>query len=569
MDNKLNWIIFLVIAFVIILGQAYFFNDPPKEIQKQADVAQEASEETFSTSTSDSESGSTSQFDSFDAEPASIGEINAAPKGALITVDTPLYKGVIDTAGARILSWELKAYKASVNGDGSELVNLFNDSQPGFNTLLQVEGLEIPEFIPYQYGGGSNVSVSEGTKEITFQWVSPEGITIKNIYEIDSSSYLVKQRFEISNSSGDSIRERVVIGWLGQVKGEGMRGGGDSQTFIAMVSDSVERVDGDPDETTTYKGVVNWFGFSEKYFMSTFLPETGAETIVELEPTKEEGLVKARFAYPVSTIPSGKSSLRTWEVYLGPLESSFLKPIGYGLDKAVNFGWFGFLAKPMLQFLEWLNRYFHNYGISIIVITVIIRVLFFPLTVKSMVSMKKLQIKTEKVKPEMDALKEKYKDDKSKQNSELMALYSKHGINPLGQLGGCLPLLIQFPVFIAIYDILRHSIDLRHSSFLWIQDLSQPETLFDIPYVGIPFRLLPLLMGVAWFLSQKMTPMSTAMGGENMKLQMKLMQYMPIFFIYLFWNLPSGLVLYWTVSNVLSIVQQIYVNRKVSALKGV
>jgi YidC/Oxa1 family membrane protein insertase len=185
-----------------------------------------------------------------------------------------------------------------------------------------------------------------------------------------------------------------------------------------------------------------------------------------------------------------------------------------------------------------------------------------------MVSMKKVQIKTEKIKPEMDALKEKYKDDKSKQNSELMALYSKHGINPLSQLGGCLPLLIQFPVFIAIYDILRHSIDLRHSPFLWIQDLSEPEMLFDIPYVGIPFRVLPLLMGAAWFISQKMTPMSTAMGGENMKLQMKLMQYMPIFFIYLFWSLPSGLVLYWTVSNVLSIVQQVYVNRKVLALKG-
>ncbi len=563
MENRLNWIIFLAIALVIILGQAYFFSGPPKETQKQGDVTQKVPEETFPAP----QNGSTSQFGSFDDEPASISEINVAPKGTLITVDTPLYKGVIDTAGARILSWELKNYKASTNGEGNELVNLFNDSQPGFNTLLQVQGLKIPEFIPYKYGGGRKVSVTEGTKEIVFQWSSPEGITIKNILEIDSSSYLVKQKFEISNSSGDSIRERVVVRWLGQVKAVGMRGG-DSKTFIAMVSDSIERVDSDPDEIINYKGVINWFGFSEKYFMSTFLPETGAETVVELGPTKEEGLVKAQFAYPASTIPSGKTSLRTWEVYMGPLESSFLNPIGYGLDKAINYGWFGFLAKPMLKFLEWLNSYFHNYGISIIVITIIIRVLFFPITVKSMVSMKKVQIKTEEIKPEMDALKEKYKDDKSKQNSELMALYSKHGINPLSQLGGCLPLLIQFPVFIAIYDILRHSIDLRHSPFLWIQDLSEPEMLFDIPYVGIPFRVLPLLMGAAWFISQKMTTVSTAMGGENMKLQMKLMQYMPIFFIYLFWSLPSGLVLYWTVSNVLSIVQQVYVNRKVLALKG-
>ena len=173
-----------------------------------------------------------------------------------------------------------------------------------------------------------------------------------------------------------------------------------------------------------------------------------------------------------------------------------------------------------------------------------------------MVSMKKMALKTEKIKPEMDALKEKYKDDKAKQNSELMALYSKHGINPLSQ----------FPVFIAIYDILRHSIDLRHSPFLWIPDLSQPDMLFMIPYIDIPFRLLPIIMGAAWFLSQKMTPMSTAMGGDQMQLQMKLMQYMPIIFVFLFWNLPSGLVLYWTVSNILSIAQQVYVNRKVAGL---
>lgn len=562
MENKSNWIIFLACAFIIMIGYSYFFGKPPEETRKQNEITQEATQETFPSS----ESGSTEKFDSFDTEPTSINDINA-PKGALVTVDTPLYKGVIDTAGARVISWELKNYKASTNGDGSELVNLFNDSHPGFNALLQVKGLKIPEFIPYQYDGGSNVSVSEGTKELTFRWISPEGITIKNIYEIDSSNYLVKQTFEIANSSGNSIQERVVVKWPGQVKSVGMRGG-DSKTFIVMVSDSVERVDSNPDEIINYKGVINWFGFSEKYFMSTFLPETGAETVVELVPTQKEELVKAQFAYPVNAIPSGKSSLRTWEVYMGPLESSFLSPVGYGLDKAINYGWFGFLAKPMLKFLEWLNGYFHNYGVSIIVLTIIIRVLFFPLTVKSMVSMKKLQMKTEKVKPEMDALKEKYKDDKSKQNTELMALYSKHGINPLGQLGGCLPLLIQFPVFIAIYDILRHSIDLRHSSFLWISDLAEPGMLFDIPYVGIPFRVLPLIMGAAWFISQKMTPMSTAMGGENMQLQMKLMQYMPIVFIFLFWNLPSGLVLYWTVSNILSIVQQIYVNRKVLALKG-
>jgi len=563
MENRSNWIIFLVIAFVIMIGHAYFFSTPPPEKQEQGEVASQSTD-----GQSSSTDSSSVQFDNFDTEPDPFEEVDSTPKGSLITIDSPLYKGVIDTAGARFVSWELKNYKSSTNGESNDLVNLYNDTQPGFNALLQVKGITVPEFIPYQFSGGNNVAVSEGsTKELNFSWTSPEGIKVNNIFELDSASYLVKQRFEITNSSGDLIQERVVVRWLGNIEAEG-RTGSSGRTFIMQVSDSVERVDGEPDNTESYKGVVNWFGFSEKYFMSSFLPETGAETVIEISPTKREGQIAAQFAYPGSSIPSGKSSLRTWEVYMGPLEPSLLKPIGYDLDSAINYGWFGFLAKPMLQFLEWLNSYFHNYGISIIVITIIIRALFFPLTVKSMVSMKQMQLKTEKVKPEMDALKEKYKDDKSKQNSELMAFYSKHGINPLSQLGGCLPLLIQFPVFITIYDVLRHSIDLRHSPFLWIPDLSEPDMLFEIPYIGIPFRLLPIIMGAAWFLSQKMTPMSTAMGGENMQLQRKLMQYMPIIFVFLFWNLPSGLVLYWTVSNMLSIVQQVYVNRKVMALQG-
>ncbi|GJM17037.1 MAG: membrane protein insertase YidC [Thermodesulfobacteriota bacterium] len=566
MENRLNWIIFLLIAFLIMIGHAYFFGGPP--IPEKQTQSETTSQPTDGSSTS-SDNTSSVQFDDFDPEPDPFEEVDSTPQGSLVTIDSPLYKGVIDTAGARFVSWELKDYKASANGDGSELVNLFSKAQPSFNALLQVKGIDLPEFIPYQFNGGSSVTISEGTtKELNFIWTSPQGITVNNIFELDASSYLVKQRFEITNSTGNSIQERLLVKWPGQVQAVGMTGG-DSKNFITQVSDSVERIDSQPDKAEQYKGVITWFGFSEKYFMSSFLPETGAETVIQLSPLSQEGELLAQFAYPGSSIPNGQSSLRTWEVYMGPLEPKLLKPIGYDLDSAINYGWFGFLAKPMLQFLEWLNSYFHNYGISIIVITIIIRALFFPLTVKSMVSMKQMQLKTEKVKPEMDALKEKYKDDKSKQNTELMALYSKHGINPLSQLGGCLPLLIQFPVFIAIYDILRHSIDLRHSPFLWIPDLSQPDMLFEIPYIGIPFRLLPIIMGAAWFLSQKMTPMSTAMGGENMQLQMKLMQYMPIIFVFLFWNLPSGLVLYWTVSNILSIAQQVYVNRKVMALQGV
>ncbi|MYE60562.1 MAG: membrane protein insertase YidC [Candidatus Dadabacteria bacterium] len=231
----------------------------------------------------------------------------------------------------------------------------------------------------------------------------------------------------------------------------------------------------------------------------------------------------------------------------------------------MDYGYAGVLTKIAVVLLKFVNDFFSNFGISIIVLTIALRVIFFPLTVKSMKSMKAIQNKMKSLKPEIDALKEKYKDDKSTQQAEMMKLYTSNDINPLSSLGGCLPLLIQLPVFIALYFALLYSIDLRHSSFLWVNDLSQPEHLFDV--LGIPFRVLPLLMGVSWFLSQRLTPM-TAPGSETMELQMKLMQFMPIIFTVMFWGLPSGLILYWTVSNILSVGQQLYINRQVPEPEG-
>lgn len=559
-DNKANYILFLVLSLAIILGYTYFFSTPPKETVKEAQNTQQ------NTTGTSEPSQATPPAGTEDFEDASYieSDIQDTQQGELVTIDTPLFKGTIDTYGARMLSWELKDYRLSTNGNG-ELVNLFMDTPPGFSTLLKLNGLSIPALIPFTVEGDKNVTLKDGTKNITFYWDSPEGIRVKKIYEFDASSYAVKQKFEVENRRASSLQERLDILWYGNIESKGR--GENSRSLIAMVSQDVERIGSIPDAAEVYRGEISWFGFAEKYFMSAFLPETGAETTLRLSPSDREGVMRTVYSYPSDTIPPGQTSIRNWEVYMGPLEQNTLDSVGYNLDEAINYGWFAFLSKPLLDFLEWLNRYFHNYGVSIIVITVIIRVLFLPLTVRTMVSMKKMQVKMEKIKPKMDALKEKYKDDKAKQNSELMKLYSSHGINPLSSLGGCLPLLIQLPVFVALYDVFLHSIDLRHSAFLWISDLSEPETLFDIPYIGVPFRILPLVMGASWFLSQKMTPMTMA-GSEQMQLQMKMMQFMPIIFTVLFWGLPSGLILYWTVSNILSIGQQIYVNRQVLSPKG-
>ncbi|MCL4244577.1 MAG: membrane protein insertase YidC [Candidatus Dadabacteria bacterium] len=555
-DNKLNYVIFLILSIAIIFGYAYFFTEPqPPKPELQAEGGASPAPGVSPSPRADVFEGSV---------PAQSVQIK--PAGKVITIDTPLYTGKIDTAGARIFKWDLKKYKDNTNGDSGP-VDLFKDSPLGFSTLLRLEGYSVPEYMPFEFSGPDNVSVTDGTKEITFSWTSPEGIAVKKIYEINAATYTLKQRFEVTNPTPASLREKLDIVWDGHIEHHGREG--NTKSFVALVSSDIERVDKKPKSKAQYSGVVEWFGYSQKYFISTFLPETGASTTLSVDGLPEEGLVRAVYSYPEDTIPPAKTATRSWEVYLGPLEYDIVKAVGYNLQESVNYGWVEFLAKPLLDFLKWLNGYFHNYGISIIVITIIIRLVFLPLTIRSMISMKKTQSQMEKLKPKMDAIKEKYKDDKAKQNSEIMKLYTSSGVNPLASLGGCFPLLIQLPVFIALYDVLLHSIDLRHSSFLWIQDLSEPETLFDIPGIGIPFRILPLLMGVSWFISQKMTPMTPAAGGESMQLQMKMMQFMPIIFTVMFWGLPSGLILYWTVSNILSIFQQMYVNHKVSTMQGV
>ena len=392
---------------------------------------------------------------------------------------------------------------------------------------------------------------------LTCSGEKPGGLTVRKTISFYPGKYFIRENLEVLNGTKRQINQKVYVGWENTVYESGSNS---LYEFVSMVAGEVKRTKKPLKETKTFNGEINWFGFGDKYFFSGFLPEIGGDQGLYLQPLDEKGLAGASFSYPEQRTAAGKSYKVGWKSYFGPKNEPDLKEAGYNLEKSIDYGYAGVLTKIAVVALKFVNNFFSNYGISIIVLTLFLRVIFFPLTVKSMKSMKAVQNKMKKLKPEIDALKEKYKDDKSTQQAEMMKLYTSNNINPLSSLGGCLPLLIQLPVFIALYFALLYSIDLRHSSFLWVNDLSQPEHLFDV--LGIPFRILPILMGVSWFLSQKLTPMTTP-GSETMELQMKLMQFMPIIFTVMFWGLPSGLILYWTVSNVLSIGQQLYINRQV------
>ena len=552
-DLKKNYILFLVLSVLVIVGYSAFFAEAPKE-KRPAKIDQPAS----APATARDLSGETVSIREL---PTEFQPIKSSYVPKIIKVRSDLYTAEIDTLGGKVVGWDLFEYKKTVDTD-SVPVGVINEGKKSFETILRVKNEKMPELIPFSYKGSTDLVVGTEGLDVDLVWKKPGGLAVRKTISFYPGKYFIRENLEVLNGTRGQINQKVYVGWENAVYESGSNS---LYEFVSMVGGEVKRTKKPLAETKTFNGETNWFGFGDKYFLSAFLPEIGGDRGLYLQPMDEKGLSGAGFSYPEQRTAAGKSYKVGWKSYFGPKNELDLKEAGYNLEKSIDYGYVGGLTKIAVVLLKFVNNFFSNYGISIIVLTILIRVIFFPLTVKSMKSMKAVQNKMKRLKPEIDALKEKYKNDKSTQQAEMMKLYTSNNINPLSSLGGCLPLLIQFPVFIALYFALLYSIDLRHSSFLWVNDLSQPEHLFDV--LGIPFRILPILMGVSWFLSQKLTPM-TAPGSETMELQMKLMQFMPIIFTVMFWGLPSGLILYWTVSNILSVGQQLYINRQVPDPEG-
>ncbi|HCE79277.1 MAG TPA: membrane protein insertase YidC, partial [Thermodesulfobacterium commune] len=299
-----------------------------------------------------------------------------------------------------------------------------------------------------------------------------------------------------------------------------------------------------------YVGNLKYLGYEDNYFMVALIPEgfnnsSLKATFRKLTDTVQEFILWV----PVENLKPGEVASYQFKLYMGPKKLEEMRKEFPLLTKALYFGIFDFIAKPLLYVLKFTHQFTHNFGWDIIIMTLLLRILFFPLNHISYKSMKKMQ----ELQPVIQRLREKYKDDPQGLNREVMNLYRTQKINPFS---GCLPILIQIPVFIAFYKVLLMAIELRHAPFmLWITDLSAPERLYIgnlvIPYLGgIP--VLTILMGISMYLQQKLTPSSPD------PMQAKIMLFMPIFFTILFINFPSGLVLYWFVNNLLSIVQQYF-----------
>jgi len=300
---------------------------------------------------------------------------------------------------------------------------------------------------------------------------------------------------------------------------------------------------------------MQWIAIEDRYFMKSLIPAEPLQATMKLSLV-DESLIVSRLQSPEKSIASGDQVSYEYQVFFGPKSMKLLNSLGYNLGEAIQFGMFGFIAKPLLWFMNFIFSIIPNYGVAIIILTIVTKIVLWPLGNKSYKSMNEMK----KIQPLMAELREKHKNDKKQMNQELMALYKTYKINPMG---GCLPMVLQIPVFFALYRMLYQAIELRHTPFLlWINDLSAPDRLFhfgfSIPFMQPPYGIpvLTLVMGATMFLQQKMSP------PPGDPAQAKMMMLMPIVFTFIFINFSSGLVLYWLVNNVLSIGQQYYIQKK-------
>ena len=461
-----------------------------------------------------------------------------------VVVETPLTRITLSTLGARATSWQLKRY-SQASGSPVELVAI-HDPGAGPSPLESwADGRQAPGVFEVDRDHLSLSGEESGT--LMFTQVDGSGVETQKRLTFRANRYRVEVAVIVRNLSTEALAVQPRLSW-----GPGLRNSTDKKSSTLhpptvwldgkRVQEDVAKVNGE----RTLDGKVSWAALQDSYFAAAILPKDGGLRAYVMKGTEDQpvvGLTQAR----QTVQPGGQAGLDA-EVFAGPKDLDVLKSAGQDLDKLVDLGWFDFLARPALYLLKFLYGFIGNYGLAIILVTVLQKVAFYPLSQKSLKSMQAMQM----IQPKVQALQERYKNNPQKKQEETMALYRKHGVNPMG---GCLPMVVQIPIFIALYNALSNSVEMWQAHFLWIRDLTQPDSLFRLQLWGGDYynagNILGLLMGVSMWVQQNMSPPA----GDPRQAQMMLWM-MPILFTWMFWSFPSGLVLYWLVNNILQIGQQ-------------
>jgi len=546
----------LLIAIVLCLAvfTAYHFFFGPKETQQQATKKVEAPVVEKEKPVQEKEKPYTPETEKI--EPAQ--ETTTPIMARTITVDTPLYEARISESGAAFYSFLLKNYSETVAKDSAPKQILTGKETLGVGQVgfagKSVPGLDKSAFVADLTS--DQLKVTDSSRDIKFSWRTDDGILIVKTYTFMPDSYVVGLAVTINNGSNRVIQDKLFVTLNGKAPGDKRLYAFEGPS--ALINNELEEIKIKKiKEQNTFEGKISWIALQSRYFMSSIMPKQIEDASMRLALISDQ-FVSAQYVQPEKNIPPGTRYTYEYQFFMGPKRIETLKTVGNDLQKVVNFGWFDFLARPCLWLMNLFYSVIPNYGVAIIILTLLVKLLLFPLGQKSYKSMSEMK----KIQPLMKEIREKYKDDKQKMNQEVMGLYRTYKINPLG---GCLPMVVQLPVFFALYRMLYEAIELRHAPFfLWIDDLAAPDRLlrfdFSIPFMEPPYGIpvLTIVMGASMLLQQKMSP---PMGDAT---QAKMMMFMPVIFTVIFINFSSGLVLYWLINNILSIAQQYYTQKKFS-----
>ncbi len=539
-------IVFLIVSLAVIIGYDYLLKGmgllPPSEPVQVATNTQVAerqaagSEKASTQSVSPAASAPTSSPSTAAASDSGTG---AVKEEQTIEVDTDLFRAKFTNRGGVLKSWELKRYTTTTDQGPVPVQLVYAGGRfKGPLSLVTSDQSVTSDLASALYQVTQDVSRLDSahpTGHITFRYHDTQRhMDVEKELTFHHGSYVVDIAIR---TQGLTTPVDVTLGTnFGIVEwGEGFIG---LMGSASLVDDKVLKET--PDGEAERKGDVKWSAIQDKYFLSVLMPQKAAAALAKKEGDK---LVSAGVRFPA---PAGGATL-AMQLYAGPKEYDILKGLNAGLEDTIDFGWFVFgswglvkaVAKPIFYVLRFLYEFTHNYGVTIILLTMLIKLMFVPLQYKSYKSMKQMQV----IQPKVLAIQNKFKDDRERLNKELIKLYKDHRVNPVG---GCLPMVLQMPVFVALFNILYMTIDLRQAPFmLWIKDLS----------VQDPYYVLPIIMGATMVIQQKITP--TTMDPT----QAKIMLFLPVFMTFLFVNFPAGLVLYWLTNNTLTITQQVVTER--------
>ena len=527
-----NAFLAIILCLVIFLGWSYLFPTVPPKNETVTETNKE-----LITEKSQNQDGtvalqsSTSELTEKKPENSEFLKY----EDTQISIDNEYLEAKIGARSGGIYSWKLKKYK---DNEGNPIDLASNHELSPLNLSLShfftSKSLKDKTFYPFKL-------VSSSEKELKFEFEG-EGIKLVKVYRFVPETYEIKIHFEV-----ESLKEDLT-GYLSFVLSERykpVKGGflsyqGAPQRFLyssidgntnTIKFDSIASSENLKEDLNTN---VFWLGSDEQYFLSALITQNQKSRVwVE----RNEDIIKSFLQLPLQ----GKKTELEFSLFKGPKDKDILDKVYPNLSASIDYGWFKVVALPLLYLLKFFYGLIRNYGIAIILLTVFVKIILHPLTHKSFKSMKEMQ----RIQPQLNKIREKFKDDKEKLNREMMALMKSNKVNPMG---GCFPMLLQFPVFIALYRVLGNSIELRGAPFIfWIADLSQKDK----------FYVLPLLTGLVTFIQQKNTP---TMGDPT---QAKMMMMMPVFMTSVLLFLPSGLTLYIFVNAVLTFAQQYFINRPI------